>query len=56
MEMIIDISNGVYKGPLIRCRDCRKKRNCVIFEGLCDDDGYCSLGKRKEDRDNVETL
>lgn len=48
MEVIVDITNGVYKERIVRCKDCRKKKGCVIFDGICDDNGYCSLSELKE--------
>lgn len=33
---------------VVRCRDCKRQRSCVTFEGLGDLDGYCSAGVRDE--------
>ena len=33
---------------IVRCRDCKRQRSCVTFEGLGDLDGYCSMGVRDE--------
>lgn len=33
---------------IVRCRDCKRQRSCVTFEGLGDLDGYCSAGVRDE--------
>lgn len=48
MEMIIDITKGVYKERLVRCRDCRKKYACITYEGIANENGYCSLGETSE--------
>lgn len=48
MEMIIDITKGVYKERLVRCRDCRKRKSCITFEGIANENGYCSLGEMSE--------
>ena len=31
---------------VVRCKDCRRRKSCVTFEGLGDPDGYCSMGER----------
>ena len=33
---------------IVRCRECKRQRSCVTFEGLGDLDGYCSAGVRDE--------
>lgn len=33
---------------VIRCRDCKRQKSCVTFEGLGDPDGFCSMGERSE--------
>ena len=33
---------------IVRCRECRRQKSCVTFEGLGDLDGYCSMGVRDE--------
>lgn len=33
---------------IVRCRDCKRQRSCVTFEGLGDYDGFCSMGERRE--------
>lgn len=33
---------------IVRCRDCKRQRSCLTFEGLGDLDGYCSAGVRDE--------
>lgn len=33
---------------IVRCRDCKRQKSCVTFEGLGDLDGYCSAGVRDE--------
>lgn len=35
----------VYKERIVRCRECRKKYSCVTFEGIANEDGFCSLGE-----------
>lgn len=47
MEIIVDITKAVYKERIIRCRDCVKKRTCITFEGIANEDGFCSLGETK---------
>lgn len=48
-------SGGIYPSralkkvqELVRCRDCKRRKSCVTFEGLCDDNGFCSMGERSE--------
>lgn len=45
MEIIVDIAKGVYHERIVRCRECRKKYSCVTFEGIANEDGFCSLGE-----------
>lgn len=33
---------------VVRCRDCKRQKACVTFEGLNDLNGYCSMGERSE--------
>lgn len=33
------------KERIVRCRECRKKMSCVTFEGIANEDGFCSLGE-----------
>lgn len=33
---------------IVKCRDCKRQRSCVTFEGLGDLDGFCSGGERDE--------
>ena len=33
---------------IVRCRDCKRQKSCVTFEGIADLDGYCSGGERNE--------
>ena len=33
---------------IVRCRDCKRQKSCITFEGLGDPDGYCSGGERDE--------
>ena len=35
--------------PLVRCRDCRHNTPSACPLSMMDDDGYCSLGARKEE-------
>lgn len=48
MEIIVDIKNAVYKERLVRCRDCRKKYACITFEGIANENGFCSMGEPKD--------
>lgn len=48
MEIIVDIKNAVYKERLVRCRDYRKKKACITFEGIANENGFCSLGEPKD--------
>lgn len=57
MEVIIDVGDNLmeligceYKGELVRCRECRKKFSCVTFEGIANEDGFCSLGETEEEK------
>lgn len=34
---------------IVRCRDCRRRKSCITFEGMADYDGFCSMGERKSD-------
>lgn len=36
---------GEYVRDLVRCKDCIKKYSCITYEGLCDDDAFCSNGE-----------
>ena len=29
---------------IVRCRDCKRRKSCMTFEGIADLDGYCSMG------------
>ena len=31
---------------IVRCRDCKRQKSCVTFEGLGNCDGFCSMGER----------
>lgn len=31
---------------IVRCRECKRQKSCVTFEGLADLDGFCSGGER----------
>lgn len=33
---------------VVRCRDCKRQKSCITFEGLGDPDGYCSMGERSK--------
>lgn len=44
----IKLKGGQYVQNLVRCRDCKKKRSCVTFDGICNDDGFCSLAEARE--------
>ena len=33
---------------IVRCRDCKRQKSCITFEGLGDLDGFCSGGERNE--------
>ena len=33
---------------IVRCRDCKRQKSCVTFEGLGNCDGFCSMGVRDE--------
>ena len=33
---------------IVRCRDCKRQRSCVTFEGLGNLNGFCSMGERCE--------
>lgn len=33
---------------IVRCRDCRRRKSCITFEGIGDMDGFCSMGERSE--------
>ena len=56
MEVIIDVGDNLmeligceYKGELVRCRECRKKYSCVTFEGIGNEDGFCSMGETERE-------
>ena len=49
MEIIVDTSKGVYREHIVRCKDCRKKYACVTFEGIGNEEGFCSLGEREDE-------
>ena len=44
----VKVKGGEYVQDLVRCGECSKKRACVMFEGMCDDNGFCSFGERDE--------
>ena len=33
---------------IVRCRDCKRQKSCMTFEGLGNYDGFCSMGVRDE--------
>ena len=33
---------------IVRCRDCKRQKSCVTFEGLGNLNGFCSMGERRE--------
>ena len=33
---------------VVRCRDCRRRKSCITFEGIGDMDGFCSMGERSK--------
>lgn len=33
---------------IVRCRDCKRQKSCITFEGLGNLDGFCSGGERNE--------
>lgn len=33
---------------IVRCRDCKRQKSCITFEGLGNLDGFCSGGERDE--------
>ena len=43
--------NKKTKERIVRCRECRKKYSCVIFEGIANEDGFCSLGETEKEGD-----
>lgn len=59
-EMIVDITKGVYKETITRCKDCEKWTVGDFDYGICNwngyvkqirttpADGFCNYGKRKE--------
>ena len=49
MEIIVDIAKAVYKERIVRCKDCRKKYACVTFEGIGNEDGFCSMGETERE-------
>lgn len=49
MEIVVDIAKAVYKERIVRCRDCRKKMSCITFEGIGNEDGFCSMGETERE-------
>lgn len=56
MEVIVDITKGVYKERIVRCKECKW---CLVEEGGCERIGmvlfadeienhFCGYGERKE--------
>lgn len=43
-SMLKDVPNL----DLVKCKDCRRQKSCVTFEGLGSYDGFCSMGERSE--------
>lgn len=41
----IKVKDGEYVQDLVRCKDCRKKKTCIIHEGFCNDNAFCSYGE-----------
>lgn len=41
----IKVKDGEYVQDLVRCKDCRKKKTCIIHEGFCNDNAFCSCGE-----------
>ena len=33
---------------VVRCRDCKRKKHCMIYENHLAQNEFCSLGERKE--------
>ena len=33
---------------IVRCRECKRRKSCITFEGMADYDGFCSMGERSE--------
>ena len=33
---------------IVRCRECKRRKSCITFEGLANEDGFCSMGERSE--------
>ena len=33
---------------IVRCRECKRRKSCITFEGLANEDGFCSMGERCE--------
>ena len=33
---------------IVRCRECKRQKSCVTFEGLANEDGFGSMGERCE--------
>ena len=33
---------------IVRCRECKRRKSCITFEGLANMDGFCSMGERRE--------
>ena len=42
------ILKDVPETDIVRCRDCKRQKSCVTFEGLGNCDGFCSMGVRDE--------
>ena len=41
------ILTDVPETDIVRCRDCKRQRSCITFEGLGNYNGFCSMGERK---------
>ena len=41
------ILKDVPETDIVRCRDCKRQRSCITFEGLGNYNGFCSMGERK---------
>lgn len=33
---------------IVRCKECKRRKSCITFEGLANEDGFCSMGERSE--------
>ena len=42
------ILKDVPETDVVRCRDCKRQKSCITFEGLGSYDGFCSMGERKD--------